>query len=118
MSGDTRSRRANELIREVVAETVQRELSDPRLGFVTITQAVATKDLREAKVWFSTLRPEEAAPTMAALESARGVIQRCIADRLGTRNTPRLTFVYDDLPQRADELTRLIDDVTEPSTPE
>lgn len=118
MSGGTRGRRVNELIREVVAETVQRELSDPRLGFVTITQTVATKDLREAKIWFSTLHPDEAAPTRAALESARGVIQRRIGEQLGTRNTPRLTFVYDDLPQRADELTRLIDDVTEPPTPE
>ena len=47
-------------LRQVLAEAVQRELSDPRLGFVTITRVEATQDSREAKVWFSTLRPRDA----------------------------------------------------------
>ena len=110
----TRMRRVDTALRQVLAEAVARELSDPRLGFVTITRVEATQDSREAKVWFSTLRPRDREASLAALESARGLLQARVAAELRSRHTPQLTFHYDSTQQDAARLTRLIDEVTAP----
>lgn len=111
----TRMRRVDTALRQVLAEAVGRELSDPRLGFVTITRVEATQDIREAKVWFSTLRASDRAASQRALESARGVLQSRVAAELRQRYTPQLTFIYDRSQQDAAKLTRLIDQVTLPA---
>jgi ribosome-binding factor A len=110
----TRMRRVDTALRQVLAEAVGRELSDPRLGFVTITRVEATQDVREAKVWFSTLREEERQASQDALESARGVLQAKVATELRARHTPQLTFLYDTTHEDAVALSRLIDEVTPP----
>jgi ribosome-binding factor A len=111
----TRMRRVDTALRQVLAEAVARELADPRLGFVTITHVEATKDVREAKVWFTTLDPAAREPSQEALESARGVLQARVAAELRGRHTPQLTFVYDQVQEDAAALTRLIDRVTDPN---
>jgi ribosome-binding factor A len=108
----TRMRRVDTALRQVLAEAVGRELSDPRLGFVTITRVEATQDSREAKVWFSTLRPRDREASLQALESARGLLQARVAAELRSRHTPQLTFHYDSTQQDAARLSRLIDEVT------
>jgi ribosome-binding factor A len=110
----TRMRRVDTALRQVLAEAVGRELADPRLGFVTITHVEATKDVREAKVWFTTLDPDAREQSQEALDSARGVLQARVATELRGRHTPQLTFVYDQVQEDADALTRLIDRVTDP----
>lgn len=110
----TRMRRVDTALRQVLAETIARELSDPRLGFVTITHVEATQDVREAKVWFTTLDESERAGSQEALESARGLLQARLASELRSRHTPQLTFHYDQSQQDAVALTRLIDEVTRP----
>ena len=109
----TRMRRVDAALREVLAEAVARELSDPRLGFVTITRVEATQDTREAKVWFSTLRSRDREASLAALESARGLLQGRLAAQLRSRHTPQLTFHYDSTQQDAARLTKLIDEVAD-----
>lgn len=108
----TRMRRVDASLREVLAEAIRRELSDPRLGFVTITQVESTKDVREAKVYFTCLRADEREPSRQALESARGLLQARVARQLRTRQTPQLTFHYDSTQEDAAALSRLIDRVT------
>lgn len=108
----TRMRRVDTALRQVLAEAVARDLSDPRLGFVTITHVEATTDVREAKVWFTTLKARDRQATQEALESARGVLQARLARELRARHTPQLTFIYDRTQRDAVELTRLIDRVT------
>jgi ribosome-binding factor A len=105
-------RRVDTALRQVLAEAVGRELADPRLGFVTITHVEATQDVREAKVWFSTLDPASREASQEALESARGVLQARVAAELRGRHTPQLTFLYDKVQEDAAALTRLIDRVT------
>ena len=107
-------RRVDTALRQVLAEAVARELADPRLGFVTITHVEATKDVREAKVWFTTLDPAAREPSQEALESARGVLQAKVAAGLRGRHTPQLTFIYDRVQEDAAALTALIDRVTDP----
>lgn len=114
MSGGTRRRRADAIIREVVAQTVRTGLSDPRLGPVTITDVSATADLREATVRFTTLDAEDRDSAADALEAARGVLQARIGEALSSRHTPQLRFVFDDHHDRAEALTRLIDELAPP----
>ncbi len=114
MSGaGTRMRRADALIRQVVAEGVAR-LSDPRLLGVTITHAKASRDLRVATVWWTTMRPDDLDAAGEALESARGVLQGRVGSAVQGRNTPQLRFEHDDHQRRAEDLTRLIDELAPP----
>lgn len=115
MPPSTRMRRVNGLLRQVLAEAVARDLSDPRLGFLTITDVAASPDLREAKVYWTTLVDREREASGEALESARGVLQGRVAGELRTRHTPHLHFVYDRQREEAETLTRLIDRVTGPA---
>lgn len=111
-----RGRRVNAALQEVIAGAL-RGLSDPRVGFVTVTRVEAAPDTTTAKVYFTTLRAEDRASSQEGLESARGVLQGRVARELRTKHTPHLHFVYDDQAERAERLTRLIDDVTTPDPP-
>ena len=69
---EARARRLADRIRVIVAETLERGVKDPRLGFVTITDARVTGDLRDATVFYTVYGDEAArADTATALESAR-----------------------------------------------
>ncbi len=88
--------RVNQLIREEISHLLQRELKDPRLGFVTVTEVVVSKDLRSGKVYVSVLgSDDEWRASLAALESARGFIRNWLAPRLRMRAVPDLTFLPD-----------------------
>ena len=103
-----RTRRLAERISKIVAEMLERRIKDPRLGFVTVTEARLTSDLREATVFYTVYgSPEERAESAAALRSATGVIRSEIGRLIGLRHTPSLEFVPDVLPENA----RRIDDL-------
>jgi ribosome-binding factor A len=88
--------RVNQLIREEISHLLQRELKDPRLGFVTVTEVAVAKDLRTGKVYVSVLGDEaQWKSSLAALQSARGFIRNWLAPRLRIRAVPDLTFVPD-----------------------
>ena len=91
-----RTRRLAERIAVIVAELLERRIKDPRLGFVTVTEARLTNDLREATVYYTVFgSPEEQAETAAALRSATGVIRSEVGRLLGLRHTPSIEFVAD-----------------------
>jgi ribosome-binding factor A len=107
----SRMRRVDGVMREVIGATIAGELQDPRIGFVTVTEVKTSPDLRNAKVHVSVLGTEaEKAATMEALQAAHGVIQRAISAQLRLKRTPALQFVYDDSVERADRLTRMMDE--------
>jgi len=88
--------RVNQLIREEVSHLIQRELKDPRLGFVTVTEVDVAKDLRTAKVYVSVLGSEaQWRASLEALENARGFIRSWLTPRLRLRAIPHLTFHAD-----------------------
>ena len=106
MSG--RLLRINEAMRQVLGAAVA-DLSDPRLGFVTITGVRAVKDLRSAKVYVSVLGTEEQREnSLAALRSAHGVLQRRVAREVKLHHTPQLEFVYDDTTDSAMRLEEIL----------
>lgn len=103
--------KVNESLRGVVSEAIDREVKDPRLGFVTVTGVETSPDLREARVYVSVLGDQtQRDETLAALQSAHGLLQARVAARIRLKRTPRLTFLYDDTTDRAmhiDDLLRI-----------
>ncbi|UUN29503.1 30S ribosome-binding factor RbfA [Streptomyces sp. FIT100] len=110
MADNARARKLADRIQVVVAETLDRRIKDPRLGFVTITDARVTGDLREATVFYTVYGDdEERAASAAALESAKGVLRSEVGRQTGVRFTPTLTFVPDALPDTARTIDDLLD---------
>ncbi|MEV6671530.1 30S ribosome-binding factor RbfA [Streptomyces sp. NPDC051162] len=108
MTDNARARKLADRIREIVAETLQRRIKDPRLGYVTITDTRVTGDLQQATVFYTVYGDdEERAASAAALESAKGILRSTVGRETGVRFTPTLTFVADALPDNA----RTIDDL-------
>ena len=106
---DARTRRLAERIAKIVAGLLERRIKDPRLGFVTVTEARLTNDLREAKVFYTVLgTPEERADTAAALLSATGIIRSEVGRLTGLRHTPSLEFIADALPENAQRIDDLV----------
>jgi ribosome-binding factor A len=104
-----RAKQLADRIQEIVAELLERRVKDPRLGFVTVTDAKLTGDLREASVFYTVLGDEAArASTAAALESARGLIRSEVGKRLGLRHTPSVAFFLDAVPETAHHIEELL----------
>jgi ribosome-binding factor A len=111
-----RMRRINEVLREVVGVAVSGELSDPRIGFVTVTSVETSTDLRTAKVFVSVLGDEEEREaTLSGLRSSHGVIQARIAAETRMKRTPTLTFHYDDTIEKASRVSELLEEGEDPA---
>ena len=107
-----RLERVNQLMREEISRLVQRELKDPRLGWVTITEVDVTPDLRQAKVYVSVLGPEDKwVASFKALESARGYIWGALRKTLDLRVTPELSFRPDRSMEHAAHIQTLLADL-------
>jgi ribosome-binding factor A len=110
-------RRINEVLREVVGAAISGDLSDPRIGFVTVTSVETSPDLRTAKVFVSVLGDEEEREaTLAALRSSHGVIQSRIAAETRMKRTPTLTFRYDETIEQGVRISHLLEE-DEPPAP-
>jgi ribosome-binding factor A len=109
--GSDRLRRVDEAVRQVLSDAVATDLKDPRVGFVTVTAVKTSPDLRHARVYVSVLGSQaEREASLQGLRSAHGFLQRRVAAELRLKHTPTLEFAYDDTPERAMRLTRLIDE--------
>ncbi|MFF9126251.1 30S ribosome-binding factor RbfA [Streptomyces sp. NPDC014889] len=111
MADNARAKRLADLIREVVAQKLQRGIKDPRLGsHVTITDTRVTGDLREATVFYTVYGDDEERKAAAAgLESAKGILRSEVGRAAGVKFTPTLAFVADALPDTARNIEDLLD---------
>lgn len=106
-----RTRRVDHLLQEEISAIVQREVHDPRVGFVTITSVETTPDLRHATVWASIIGGEaERAATMAALGRAMPFVRHQLG-RLHLKRIPELHLREDDSAQRGTRVMRLLEQV-------
>jgi ribosome-binding factor A len=104
-----RARKLADRIQQIVAEMLERRIKDPRLGFVTITDAKVTNDLRDATVYYTVYGSEgERADTAAALESAKGIIRSEVGRQTGIRHTPSIAFVLDEVMENASRIDDLL----------
>ena len=108
--------RVNQLLREEISYLLQHELKDPGLGFVTVTEVEASKDLRTAKVYVSVLGTEEDWRTsLAALERARRFMKSWLLPRLRMRTVPDLTFHPDRSMAHAARIQEVLESLRPPS---
>lgn len=104
-----RARKIADRIQRIVAEMLDRRIKDPRLGFVTVTDARITADLRDATVYYTVFgSTEDRAASAAALESAKGLIRSEVGKQTGIRHTPSLTFVIDEVQENAQHIEELL----------
>lgn len=109
MADAARAARLADRIQVIVAKALERRIKDPRLGFVTITDARVTNDLQHATVYYTVFgSEEEQASTKAALESAKGILRSEVGKNITARLTPTLTFVSDEVPVNAAHLEDLL----------
>jgi ribosome-binding factor A len=106
-----RMRRINEVLREVVGAAIATELSDPRIGFVTVTSVETSPDLRSAKVYVSVLGDEEQREeALSGLRSSHGVLQSKIAAETRMKRTPTLSIHYDPTVEQGMRISQLLDE--------
>jgi ribosome-binding factor A len=92
-------------ILERAAHCIEFEVNDPRIGMITLTRVELSNDISHAKVFYSTLGGDSRKRlAQAALDSARGFIQRQVARVLETRKVPHLSFHFDDRIELAAEM--------------
>jgi len=104
-----RAERLAEQVKEELSLIIGGEVEDPRVGFVTVTAAKLSADLRTAKIYVSVLGSEdEVKGSLEALRHARGFIRHQLGAVLRMRHTPELHFVYDDADVRAARIEELL----------
>lgn len=109
-----RPERLAEQIKEEVSLIIAGEVEDPRVGFVTVTDAKLTPDLRYAKIYVSVLGTEaEVKESLAALKHAAGFIRTQLGAMLRMRRTPELHFVYDETTETAARIEELLSEEVE-----
>jgi len=102
------------MIREVVSETILRELRDPRIRNVTVLGAEVSSDLRYAKVRVSVRGDDkQASLTMHGLNSARGFLQSKVAEYIKARYTPELRFILDQGISKSIETSRILSELNQ-----
>jgi ribosome-binding factor A len=99
-------------IHKEISNILQRQINDPRLGFVTITRVELTQDLRYAKVFFSVLGTEqEYKKSKQALDSSLGFVRRLIAERIKLRFVPEIDFREDHSSEYSVKIQQVIDEI-------
>lgn len=108
-----RSERVGELLTEVIAEVLREDIRDPRVTAVTITAAKVTKDLRQARIYFTILggASENKDSVLAGLKSALGFIRARIGKQLKLRFVPAIEFFYDESVDEAERIEKLLREV-------
>jgi len=108
----TRPERVQEAIRQEISTIIQRELRDPRIGFLTITKVELTKDLRYAKIYFSVLgEKKDNALALKGLNSAKGYIKGVLFDNIKLRFSPEIVFIIDDTYERTKDVFDLLNKI-------
>src|SRR3954454_23982516 len=106
-----RTARLNELLREEISEVLRREVDDPRIGFVTITDVEVAPDLRHANVWVSIIgSAEERKQTLRALGHAMPYVRGRLG-RLRLKRIPDLHVKEDDSAERGTRVLKILDDL-------
>ncbi len=110
-----RPQRSAEQIQIVLSELFRRQINDPRLTGVTVTQVLLDRELQYADIYVNALGDESRqADVMKALEKASGFLRRELSTRLSGRTVPQLHFHWDVTLAHAEELYQILDDLDIP----
>jgi ribosome-binding factor A len=114
-----RTDRIDQQLREEIGAILAREISDPRIGFATVTDVETVPDLSHARVWVSVIgQPAERKATLRALAHAMPFVRRQLGTRLHLRRIPELHVELDETAQRGTRLLKLLEELEAGRTPE
>lgn len=112
-----RTARLDELLRQEITGILARQVHDPRLGFLTVTDVDVSPDLRHATVWVSLLGgADERKGTLHALESAMPFVRRELRV-LRLKRIPELRVKVDDSVERGSRVLQLLNELEEGKDP-
>jgi ribosome-binding factor A len=117
MPSGIRLQRIADRIRQELSEMLIREISDPRLQQIYVTDVTVDKELAFADIYVSAVEgAERSKEVLAGLKSASGFIRRALAERIDLRTFPRLRFRWDPTPENADHIEKLLDQLKNKDT--
>jgi ribosome-binding factor A len=109
----SRPARVGDQIRVEISDLLAREVSDPGIGFITVTHVNVTPDLQQARVFYTSLGDEKARrESQRALHRATPFLRRQLGRRLRLRRIPELQFFFDESVERQDRIERILQDIT------
>ena len=99
-------------MKEIISQIIIEEIKDPRIGFVTVTRVEVTPDIRNAKVYFSSLGGKEEKENAAeGLNSASGYIRKSLSEKMRLKFTPELLFKLDESAEYSIHLNQIFDKI-------
>lgn len=105
-----------ETLRRILADALARDVQDPRVGFVTVSEVRLNKDRTVAEVFYTVLGDEEQrGTTLKGLISCRGFLRQCIGQEIRLRTLPELRFRYDDSLDRSFRVEEILEEVHPPA---
>jgi len=111
--------RMNERMRTILSELLLREVSDPRLQGITVTEVSVDPEIHYADVYVNALGDESRKDdVMQALERASGYLRREVGKHISTRNTPELHFHWDTTLEYGERINQILDDLDIPDDDE
>ena len=112
MANQVRQKRVADRIRAEIGDLLTREMADPRLKLVTVTDVGVDRELAYVNVWVCRADGDAAEKeVMTALEGAKGFLRREIAKRVQLRNAPQLVFHWDRAPDHAEKMAHILDEL-------
>lgn len=107
-----RLERLKELIKSEFGQMLQRDLKDPRIGFVSVTGVEVSNDCSHVKIFVSVLGDEQVKQaTMEGLESAKGFIRTELGQKIRLRYTPEIHLIADHSMERGSRIMELLNEV-------
>ncbi len=106
-----RSTRVGDLIKEEVADIIMHKLKDPRLGFITVTDARVSSDLRHAKIYISVLEALKKDETLKILMSSAGFIRGELSKRVKMKFIPEIVFKFDESIEYGAKIDRMLSEI-------
>jgi ribosome-binding factor A len=105
-------------IRQILSVLILREVADPRLQGITVTDVEIDSELMYARIYVNALGEEERAPEiMSALKQAKGFLRREVGKRVSLRRVPEIAFYWDSSLERGDRMENLLKKLDIPPAP-
>ncbi len=113
----TRTERFEQVIKEVVSKIIREDVSDPRIGFVSLTSVDISPDLKNAKIFISILgNDKQKSDSMLGLTSATSFIRGRLGEMVKSRNVPEIQFIQDDSLEKGSNVLKIISKLSNEKT--
>jgi ribosome-binding factor A len=118
MPSKLRLKKISDRIKQEISEMlVTGQISDPRIGSVYVTDVTVDRELYFANIYVSSLEgQDESATILEGLEHAKGFLRSHLADKIELRSFPKLRFFWDETPERAENIERMLDNLKKESS--